>query len=162
VTESQPETAAPTDDPPRPVKPPSTPLRPVLFIMAVFAGVMGVVAVSTLRTPTQRIRWRDDLPAALAEARAANKPVLLYFTAEWCGPCQYMKRNVFSDASVGQASEAYVPVRIDHDARPDLIVQYQVEGMPWFGVLDHDGRPVRILNRGVETPGEMIAWLKGE
>ncbi len=161
MTESQPANAATADNPARPIKPPSVPLRPVIFIMMVFLGVVGVVAVSTLRTPAEQVRWRDDLPAALAEARAANKPVLLYFTADWCGPCQYMKRNVFSDAGVGRATEAYVPVRIDHDVRQDLIVQYQVEGIPWFGVLDADGRPVRVLDRGLETPGEMIAWLRG-
>ena len=129
--------------------------------MAVFFGVMGVVAASKFYTPAERVPWRSDLPKALAEARAAKKPVLLYFTAEWCGPCQYMRRNVFTDTGVAAAMEAYVPARIDHDARQDLIFQYQVEGMPWFGVLDPDGKPTRILNRGVETPQEMIAWLKG-
>jgi thioredoxin 1 len=133
----------------------------VIFIMAAFFGVMGVVAFSKLYTPAERVPWRSDLAKALAEGRAANKPVLLYFTAEWCGPCQYMRRNVFTDDGVARAMEAYVPVRVDHDARQDLIFQYQVEGMPWFGVLDQEGRPVRILNRGVETPQEMIAWLKG-
>jgi protein disulfide-isomerase len=130
--------------------------------MAIFFGVFGVVAASKFFTPAERVPWRSDLPAALAEGRAANKPVLLYFTAEWCGPCQWMRRNVFTDAGVGRAvDERYIPVRIDHDARPDLIVQYQVEGIPWFAVLDASGRPVRILDRGVETPDEFIAWLKG-
>jgi protein disulfide-isomerase len=129
--------------------------------MLVFFGVMGVVMVSKFYTPAEQVPWRSDLPAALAEARTANKPVLLYFTAEWCVPCQYMRRNVFSDANVGEAMKAYIPVRIDHDQRQDLIAAYQVEGMPWFGVLDASGKPTRILNRGVETPQEFIAWLKG-
>ena len=130
--------------------------------MAVFFGVMGVVAASKFYTPAERVPWRSDLPKALAEARAANKSVLLYFTADWCGPCQYMRRNVFTDGGLAASmEERYVPVRIDHDARQDLIFQYQVEGMPWFAVLDPDGKPLRILNRGVETPQEMIAWLKG-
>ena len=129
--------------------------------MAVFVGVFAVVAASKLWTPAERVQWRDDLPAALAESRSSNKPVLLYFTADWCGPCQWMKRNVFTDDAVAVAAHGrFIPVRVDHDQRPDLIVQYQVEGIPWFAVLDQDGRPVRILPRGVETPGEMLAWLK--
>lgn len=130
--------------------------------MVVFFAVFAVMAASKWFVGPERVSWRSDLPAALAEARAANKPVLLYFTATWCGPCQYMRRNVFTDAAVARAiDEAYVPVRIDHDTRADLIFQYQVDGIPWFGVLDEQGRPTRILDRGVETPQEMIAWLKG-
>ncbi|MEA2709771.1 MAG: hypothetical protein QOF78_2372 [Phycisphaerales bacterium] len=128
--------------------------------MVVFFGVMAVVTASKFYTPAEVIPWRTDLAAALAEARTANKPVLLYFTAEWCGPCQYMRRNIWTEPSVARAMESYVPVRVDHDQRPDLIRAYQVEGMPWFGVLDPDGRPTRILNRGLETPEQMIAWLK--
>jgi thiol:disulfide interchange protein len=133
----------------------------MLFILVVFAGVLAVVAASKYFVGPERVTWRNDLPAAMADARQANKPVLLYFTAEWCGPCQYMRRNVFTDAGVGRAIEQrYIPVRIDHDQRQDLIVQYQVDAIPWFAVLDADGRPVRKLERGMETPAELIAWLE--
>ena len=129
--------------------------------MVVFFGVVAVVITSKYFAPAEKVKWRDDLPAAMAEARVADKPVLLYFTAEWCGPCQYMKRNVFSDGGVAAAmEERYVPVRLDHDQRQDLIFHYRVEGIPWFAVLDAQGNPVRKLERGVETPGELIAWLK--
>ena len=136
------------------------PLRPVLVVGLIFLGVMAVVAASKWYTPPERVKWRADLPAELAEARATNKPVLLYFTAEWCGPCQYMKRYVFSDAAVSAAvHDRFIPVRLDHDRRPDLIVHYQIDGIPWFAVLDADGNPTRKLERGVETPQELIAWL---
>ena len=39
--------------------------------------------------------WRSDLTAALENAAAQDKPVLAYFTAEWCPPCQIMKREVW-------------------------------------------------------------------
>lgn len=117
---------------------------------------------SKFYTPAERIPWRSDLPAALAESRTTNKPVLLYFTADWCVPCQYMRRNVFPDSGVADAiATSYIPVRIDHDQRADLIAAYHVDGIPWFGVLDASGKPTRILNHGVETPQEFIAWLKG-
>ena len=38
----------------------------------VFLGVMAVVAASKWYTPPERVQWRADLPAALAEARAAK------------------------------------------------------------------------------------------
>jgi thioredoxin 1 len=163
VTESQPTPAtAPSAPQPIRAKSPAVPLRPVIFIMAVFVGLFAVVAASKLWTPAERVQWRNDLPAALAESRSSNKPVLLYFTADWCGPCQWMKRNVFIDDAVAVAMHGrYIPVRIDHDQRNDLIVQYQVQGIPWFAVLDTDGNPTRKLERGVETPQEFVAWLRG-
>jgi len=177
VTESQPDSAStspvqsseqpplqrrpPLGEPTKP-KPPSVPLRPVIFIVAVFVGVFAVVAASKFWTPAERVQWRDDLPTALAEARSSNRPVLLYFTADWCGPCQWMKRNVFTDDALAVAVHGgFIPVRVDHDQRPDLIQRYQVAGIPWFAVLDADGNPTRILERGVETPQEFIDWLKG-
>lgn len=161
-TPAQPRSATPPAPAPgpAPIKPPSVPLRPVVFIMVVFFSVFAVVAASKFFAPPEQVKWRDDLPAALAEARGGAKPVLLYFTADWCGPCQWMKRHVFSDAAVAAAMhERFIPVRLDHDARPDLIVHYQIDGIPWFAVLDAQGNPIRKLERGVETPGEMIAWL---
>ena len=41
---------------------------------------------SGAEAPASAIAWRTDLDAALAEARASNKRVLVDFSADWCPP----------------------------------------------------------------------------
>ncbi len=59
----------------------------------------------------------------------ANDTVLVYFGAEWCGPCKTFSQN-FSDPLVdswikyGRISV----VRIDVEERPDIVAEWGMEG----------------------------------
>ena len=130
------------------------------FILLCVAAVAVMVGIYRFVTPGDRIPWRDDLPAARAEAAAANKPVLLYFTADWCGPCQYMKRSVFPDLSVAAAMEGYIPVKIDTDRHPALTRQFQVASIPMFVLLDERGEVARSRSGAMEA-AQMTDWLSG-
>ncbi len=128
----------------QPTPPRSSPLKPMLFIGIVLISLAVVVAVSKFRTPPELVPWQNDYPKALAQARAANKPLLLYFTAEWCGPCQDMRRYVWSDPQVADAIKPFIPVRIDIDTQPQFAGQYKAEeGIPLFVVLDTSGNEIR-------------------
>jgi thiol-disulfide isomerase/thioredoxin len=76
------------------------------------------------------------LTTAYAPARDANaEPVLLDFHAEWCGPCQKMRR------AVEQLSRQGYPIKsIDIDQSPDLAARYRVQSVPTFIVVDGSGR----------------------
>lgn len=59
--------------------------------------------------------WQASLPAALAEAKATQKPVLAVFSgSDWCKPCMMLKQEVFDQPEfIGFAKDKFVLARFD-------------------------------------------------
>lgn len=135
--------------------------KPLRFLLAILVGATVVTAISRGLAPKDKIPWRTDVAAAGVEARQAGKPVLLYFTASWCGPCQRMKRTTWGDATVdARLRSAYVPVKVDIDADPATAQTYQISSVPTIVVLDADGN-VEQQTAGALPADEFLAWLGG-
>ncbi|MEV1027097.1 thioredoxin [Streptomyces sp. NPDC050264] len=69
----------------------------------------------------------------------AGRPVLVEFTAEWCGPCRQLAPVLKSIAE--EERERLDVVAIDVDANPETAVKYGVLSMPTLMVFK-DGEPV--------------------
>lgn len=64
-------------------------------------------------------------------------PLLVHFTAEWCGPCQGMAPFLETFA---QARADMLPVvKVDIDAHPDVATRFMVRAVPTLYVLQ-DGQ----------------------
>ena len=113
----------------------SSAFAPLMIIFAVLVAWVGLSYYRSSGGGKEVVPWRMDVAAARAEAKAQNKPVLLYFTASWCGPCQQMKRTTFTEVSVEKAMEAYVPVKVDVDQNQALGMQHGVTSIPQFVIL---------------------------
>lgn len=67
-----------------------------------------------------------------SEVLNSNKPVLLDFYADWCGPCRMVGpivseiANERNDVKVG---------KINVDEQPELAVQFQVMSIPMLAVI---------------------------
>jgi thiol-disulfide isomerase/thioredoxin len=96
--------------------------------------------------------YAGDVDAAFAAARAANKPVFLYWGAEWCPPCAQIKSTIFSQREFQERSRLFVPVYLDGDT-PSAQKQgerFGVVGYPTMILFKPDGTEITRLPGGVD------------
>ena len=90
------------------------------------------------------------------EVLRSEKPVLIDFNADWCGPCQMLKPTLHA---LAEASDDYKIVSINVDNEMELAGEYDVFSIPCL-VLIKNGQEV---NRtvGVQPRPVLAAMLRG-
>ncbi|KAF4360223.1 hypothetical protein CsatB_026607 [Cannabis sativa] len=69
----------------------------------------------------------------------SDRPVLVEFVANWCGPCRLISPVIEWVAQ--EYKDRLTVVKIDHDANPKLIEEYKVYGLPAL-ILFNNGKEV--------------------
>ncbi|MBT6722192.1 MAG: thioredoxin family protein [Planctomycetaceae bacterium] len=113
--------------------------------------------------PSNSIAWADNYPSAQQQADQSGKPIVLFFTGNWCVPCKIMKRQVWADDDVMKTVNSdFVPVSIDVDDpnNASLLVRYNVGGTPITIVTDPNGKALRWRVGGIGK-SDFLKLLQG-
>ena len=128
------------------------PLRPLPpgALMAV-----NGLAAQTEQPDFQEVETVAALDSLLAEARAAGRPVMVDFTAEWCVSCREMEEYTFPNPAVVAALEPFTLLRADVTANDDddqaLLERFNSYGPPTIAFFDRQG-----LERG---PFKLVGYV---
>ncbi|WP_137995068.1 thioredoxin family protein [Streptomyces vilmorinianum] len=76
------------------------------------------------------------------EVLGARLPVLVKFTADWCGPCRQLAAVL--GAIAAEEPDRLKIVQLDVDRNPEITVRYGVLATPTLMVF-HSGAPVKSL-----------------
>ena len=123
-----------------------------------FSWLLGVSLLVSIATRADELPWQDDYAKALAEATEKHQPVLLDFSASWCGPCRMMETTTFADPGVREELKGYLLVKIDLDQARDLAARYHVEAIPTCIVLNQFGEKVD-GRTGYLDAAHFAAWI---
>jgi len=124
-------------------------MRKYITVMIAVVGMMFIQA-----TPPELNRdgeigmkfFEGSWEEALAQAKEEDKLIFLDAYASWCGPCKLLKRNVFTQETVGDLyNESFINYAMDMEKGQGPLVarQYRVTAYPTLLFVDGDGNVVK-------------------
>jgi HEAT repeat protein len=99
--------------------------------------------------------WLDDLAAGYRDAADHQRPILLIYGAEWCGPCRALAKEMNRPEISGKlAAWTLVHLDVDHQVGPDRYTG----AIPAMRVLTSKGKSLA-EREGYFSGEELLAWL---
>lgn len=86
----------------------------------------------------------------------ADRPVLVDFWAEWCGPCKQIGPHL--EALAGELDDRVIVAKINIDENPQTPAKYGVRGIPTL-LIFKDGQ-VASMKIGSLPKSQLYEWVE--
>jgi len=91
-----------------------------------------------------------------SEVLSSDKPVVVDFWAEWCGPCKMISPSI--DELAAEMGEQVQIVKVNIDDNPDTPTKYGVRGIPTL-MMFKNGETVS-TKVGALPKGQIQEWIE--
>jgi thioredoxin-like negative regulator of GroEL len=129
------------------------------------SAIAAPTAVGAKGLPSTNLPWVSaasdaEIDAAFAQAARLNRPVLMYWGASWCPPCNQLKATLFNRQEFANLARQFVAVHVDGD-RPGaqrVSSRFKVSGYPTVVLFTPDRQEITRLPGEVDAP-QVLAVL---
>ncbi len=92
-------------------------------------------------------------------AKKTDRPMLLFFTAQWCHFCHQMEQDAFVDESVSSLAKRFVCILVDADLEPEVCKTFDVRGYPTILFMTSRGVPLNQLT-GRRSANQLVSQME--
>ena len=136
--------------------------KPVLTIifLAFLAIIIAPKLMNIIQGPAQTpTMFAENFTIERASLKSANtgKPILVVATADWCPPCQALKKGALADPKViAWVKDNLVPVYLEESTHPDQLRNLPLNSYPTTFIIQNgkilgqftgNASPTKFLNR---------------
>jgi thioredoxin 1 len=90
-----------------------------------------------------------------SEVLTADRPVLVYLWAAWCGPCRLVSPSI--EWIANNYADRIKVVKMEVDANPETVKTYKVEGVPAIRLFK--GGEAIVSTEGAMTKDKIAATI---
>jgi len=101
----------------------------ISMFLLLLTGSVWYVAPSTAESASSELIHWYTYDQGLTIAKSQNKPIMIYFTTDWCTHCRNLEQNVFMNEEMAEKlSTNFVCIKINADKEKDLVDKYKKSG----------------------------------
>ena len=140
--------------------------------LLVIAGILLVARIVVAALPEKHrpdlVTWRDPGSSEATALAEGSRPILYYYSADWCQPCRQLDEDVLHDPAIAQyINEQFGAIRVvvtgaAPDDRPSetqrLLEHHRINAFPTL-VIDHGTGP-RLTTTGYQSRRKIRAFLE--
>ncbi len=131
-----------------------------MFYLILMTAMAARPDFGMIQATAPKTAWTSDYSVALARAEREGKPLLIFFSEEWCQPCKMMKR-VFKNRSLKGLADTHVLCYLIMSRNRATARRYKVgSATPAFAEVRRDGWVKRFV--GYANAATFKRWLEEE